>query len=153
MKKIRDFNFGYLVDSSLIISVAISLIAIYSNLSSKEKLLIIAGAISLIVIAIVIFALCQETKVINESEDNVFYKPETSKEPIAYNLPKGETNNIDGVKSKGIVYKIPNFTHVRIKKNGDVEILSFFCLLIYWIRGGIRRTAPDSDWNPLFTIK
>lgn len=150
MNKIKDFNFGYLVDIA-VLGFVLTIILMKTNIISQDKR-IIAYIIIAIVVFILMYMFCQDTKITNENETKAFIKSEADKQTDVL-LPKSTKYGIDGVKINGVVYKTPDGTHANITKNGKLKVESITGKLLYIILGGVLKTAPDSSWEPLFDAK
>lgn len=150
MKKIQDFNFGYLVDIA-ILGFVLTIILMKTNIISQDKR-IIAYIIIAIVVFILMYMFCQETKIINESETKAFIKSEADKQTDGL-LPKSTKYGIDGVKINGVVYKTPDGTHAKITESGKIKVESITGKFLYFVLGGVLNTPPDSSWEPLFDAK
>ena len=58
--------------------------------------------------------------------------------------------DIDGIKVKDVVYKIPDGIHVTVTKKNRVLPHSFLGTLLYYSGGGVLGNPQDSSWNALF---
>jgi hypothetical protein len=150
MNKVKDFNFGYLVDATAL-GFVLTIILMKTNMISQDKR-IIAYIIIAIVVLILMYMFCQDTKITNESDTKAFIKAEQG-DNIDELLPKSTKYGIDGVKINGVVYKTPDGTRANITKNGKLKVESITGKLLYIILGGVLKTAPDSSWEPLFDAK
>lgn len=151
MKKIRDFNFGYLADLS-VIALLIGLYLIKTKVIPQEKNILAIILVSFVVAFIVfvlIYMFCQDTKITNKSETMAFIKTEENEK--VEELPQNSTKyGIDGVKINGDIYKTPDGTHATINKNGKLKIHSFTGYLLYIILGGHEEPKDlPSDWDAL----
>lgn len=147
MKKIRDFNFGYLADLS-VIALFLAGLLIKTKVIPQEKNILAIILVSFIVF-VLIYMFGQDTKITNKSEAMAFIKTE-EKEKVE-ELPQNTTKyGIDGVKINGDIYKTPDGTHVTIKKNGKLKIHSITGYLLYIVLGGHKEPKDlPSDWNLL----
>ncbi len=150
MNKVKDFNFGYLVDATAFLAA----ILIFSAMISGNKIILLFGALFGIFFNVfyILYLSCQNTKITNESESKAFIKSK-QRDKIDELLPKSTKYGIDGVKINGVVYKISDGTHATITKKGKLRVLSITGNIFYKIlRGGIM-TTPTDDWKPLFDAK
>lgn len=149
MNKVKDFNFGYLVDATAFLA---AVLIVDSMITGNKKALLfglIFGLLCIMFIALYFFY--QDTKITNESEIKAFIKAEQG-DNIDELLPKSTKYGIDGVKINGVVYKTPDGTHAKITKKNKIKIDSVFGWLVYAVRGGVMFDAPI-DWKPLFDAK
>ena len=105
--------------------------------------------------AVVLFAfafvlyMITDTKLTNESDKSVFAKPEEGDEPNEVK-PNETLYGLDGVKSKGKVYKLVDGTHATVTETGEVKIHSLFSKALNAVSGGELETPPDKGWQKLF---
>ncbi len=58
---------------------------------------------------------------------------------------------LNGVKSKGKVYKLVDGTHAKVTKSGEVKIHSLFGNITnIMLGGGELATPPDKGWQKVF---
>lgn len=149
MNKVKDFNFGYLVDATAFLA---AVLIVDSMITGNKKVLVFGAMFGILCfVFIVLYLLCQDTKITNESETKAFIKAEQG-DNIDELLPKSTKYGIDGVKINGVVYKTPDGTHAKITKENKIKIDSVFGWLVYAVRGGVMSDAPI-DWKPLFDAK
>lgn len=147
MKKIRDFNFGYLVDLS-VIALFLAGFLMKTKVIPQEKNILAIILVSFIVF-VLIYMFGQDTKITNKSETMAFIKTEENEK--VKELPQNTTKyGIDGVKINGNIYKTPDGTHATIKKNGKLKIHSITGYLLYIVLGGHEEPKDlPSDWDAL----
>jgi Ca2+/Na+ antiporter len=147
MKKIRDFNFGYLVDLS-VIAFFLAGFLMKTKVIPQEKNILAIILVSFIVF-VLIYMFGQDTKITNKSEAMAFIKTEENEK--VEELPQNSTKyGIDGVKINGDIYKTPDGTHATIKKNGKLKIHSITGYLLYIVLGGHEEPKDlPSDWDAL----
>ena len=58
--------------------------------------------------------------------------------------------DIDGIKVKDVVYKIPDGVHVTVNKKGKVIPHSLLGSLLYFSGGGLQTTSPGVGWETFF---
>lgn len=147
MKKVIKFNTGYLVDLAGIACVA-ALFYMQFGREDAKAIRFIAFAIGILFLALVLYAF-SNTKLSNESDTSVFAKPEEGDEPNEVK-PNETLYGLDGVKSKGKVYKLVDGTHATVTETGKVKIHSLFGKFVNSIRGGELTAPPDKGWQKLF---
>ena len=103
----------------------------------------------LCVITLLLYALKADTKLTNESDTSVFAKPEEGDEPNEVK-PNETLYGLDGVKTKGKVYKLVDGTHATVTETGKVKIHYLFGKFVNSIRGGELTAPPDKGWQKLF---
>jgi len=146
MKKVIKFNTGYLVDLA---GVAILASVGYWLYSKDEKgIRFMLFAVVLFAFAFVLYMLT-DTKLTNESGTSVFTKPEEGDEPNEVK-PNETLYGLDGVKSKGRVYKLVDGTHATVTETGQVKIHSLFSKALNAVSGGELTAPPDKGWHKLF---
>ena len=130
--------------------IAITLIAIIFvsiNKNSSKYIFIVPAIITVIVFFIQ--SIWGKTYCKNESEKDIFIKPEHGEEPEIVN-PNNEIYDIDGIKVLGKVYKTCDGTHIIVDKNGNIKNTSIIGAVMNKIRGGYKEKAPAQDWEKLF---
>lgn len=148
-KKIVERNTGKAIDITFVLAVIV-LIFILRLPTKKEVVACFLICIAIAAFLGVIYMFCQKTKLINESCDTVYLKPEEGGEPQELHSGK-VAYDFDGVKTKGQVYKLVDGTHARIDINGEVKIDSVSGRIINCILGGGKLEAPpDAGWQKLF---
>ena len=147
MKKVIKFNTGYLVDFGGVACVA-ALFYMQFGREDAKAIRFIAIAIGVLFLALVLNAFT-DTKLTNESGTSVFTKPEEGEEPNEVK-PNETLYGLDGVKTKGKVYKLVDGTHATVTETGKVKIHSIFGKLVNSIRGGELTSPPDNGWQKLF---
>ena len=90
-----------------------------------------------------------DTKLTNESDKSVFAKPEERDEPNELK-PNETLYGLDGVKTKGKVYKLVDGTHATVTETGEVKIHSFFSKVLNAVSGGELTAPPDKGWQKVF---
>ena len=133
-----------------ILAMLAIIVLVFSAKKKDESFLIgsaLLGALAFIIIAIQ--AKWGQTKVSNESSTMIYAKPEEGTEPVGI-VPQGEGYAIDGIKTDGKVYKLPNGVHATIGEGGKIRIASITGTLIYLLGGGVLPTPPDGGWQKLF---
>lgn len=146
MKKIRDFNFGYLVDLS---AIAL-LVGLYFHKTKDipQSKYILAILLVLLVIFVLMYVFGQDTKITNKSEIMAFIKTEDNEK--TEELPQNSTKySIDGVGFDNRIYKLPNGTHAKLYGKGDVFVYSLFGKFIYFFGGG-KFHLNYTDWENLY---
>lgn len=146
MKKIKDFNFGYLVDLSAISLLVVLYFAKTKGIPHSKYVL------AILFIFFTIFALlylfCQDTKITNKSETMAFIKTEENEK--TEELPQNSTKySIDRVGFDNRIYKLPDGTHAKIYGKGEVWVYSFFGKLMYFLGGG-KFHLNYTDWEDLY---
>ena len=147
MKKVIKFNTGYLVD----LAGAIVLTSVGYWLYSKDEkgIRFIWITLFLAVIIIGLYLFFTDTKLTNKSDNSIFTKPEEGDEPKEVK-PNEMLYGVDGVKSKGKVYKLVDGTHATVTGTGEVKIHSLFSKALNAVSGGELTAPPDKGWQKLF---
>lgn len=147
MKKIRDFNFGYLADLS-VIALSLAGFLMKTKVIPQEKNILAIILVSFIVF-VLIYMFGQDKKITNKSDAMAFIKTEENEK--VEELPQNTTKyGIDGVKINGDIYKTPDGTHATIKKNGKLKNHSITGYLLYIVLGGHEEPKDlPSDWDAL----
>ena len=147
MKKVIKFNTGYLVDLAGVVFFVFLLCAFCSHKKEFAIISIISGLVALIFAAL--YLIWQNTAISNDCNKSVFVKPEEGDEPKEVK-PNEMRYGLNGVKSKGKVYKLVDGTHATVTATGKVKIHSVFGKLVNSIRGGELTAPPDKGWQKLF---
>ncbi len=148
MKKVIKFNTGYLVDLAGVVFFVFLLCAFCSHKKGFAIISIISGLVALIFAAL--YLIWQNTAISNDCNKSVFVKPEEGDEPKEVK-PNEMRYGLNGVKSKGKVYKLVDGTHAKVTKSGEVKIHSLFGNITnIMLGGGELATPPDKDWQKVF---
>ena len=133
-----------------ILALAAIIVLVFYTKKKDETFLIgsaLLGVLAFIIIAIQ--AKWGQTKVSNKSSATIYAKPEEGTEPVGI-VPQGEQWGIDGIKTDGKVYKLPDGVHATVAESGKIRIASLTGTFIYMLIGGRLSTPPDGGWQKLF---
>ena len=147
MKKVIKFNTGYLVDLAGVAILASVGYWLYSKDEKGIRFIWITLFLAVIIIGLYLFF--TDTKLTNESDTSVFTKPEEGDEPNEVK-PNETLYSLDGVKSKGTVYKLVDGTHATVTETGEVKVHSLFSKALNAVSGGELTAPPDKGWQKLF---
>ena len=133
------------------VMAVIALLLLFLSMVEKKSGMFIgacfAGGIGLVTAGIQ--GLKGRAKIENESGETVYTKSEEGCDAVE--MAPGTRYDIDGVKSKGVVYKLGDGIHGVVRKDGTVKVKSLTGRLANYINGGgVLNTPPDSCWEPLF---
>ena len=146
MEKIK-WNTGTAIDITGATALLLFCVWLYNG--NKKVAIGLAVCVILCIVFFLLYALKADTKLTNESDTSVFTKPEEGEEPNEVK-PNEMLYGLDGVKSKGRVYKLVDGTHATVTETGKVKIHSIFGKLVNSIRGGELTSPPDNGWQKLF---
>ena len=146
MEKIK-WNTGTAIDITG--ATALLLLGVWLYNGNKKAIMWFAICAILCVITLLLYALKADTKLTNESDTSVFAKPEEGDEPNEVK-PNETLYGLDGVKTKGKVYKLVDGTHATVTETGEVKIHSLFSKALNAVSGGELETPPDKGWQKLF---
>ncbi len=149
MSKPIKFNVGYLVDVAALATAGALVMWLKSR---QEKYFpILLGCMGATIALLAVYYFLSDTKVTNKSGGMAFIKPEESTKP--QELQQGKSvYGVDGIKSKGKVYKIVDGTHATITDTG-IKVHSFTAKLLNAVMGSVRiplSSPPAPDWQNLF---
>lgn len=146
MEKIK-WNTGTAIDITGATALLLFGVWLYNGNKKVAIGFICFGLLLLVSLALYIFK--ADTKLSNESDTSVFAKPEEGDEPNEIK-PNETLYGLDGVKTKGKVYKLVDGTHATVTETGKVKIHSLFGKFVNSIRGGELTAPPDKGWQKLF---
>ena len=146
MKKIK-WNTGTAIDITG--ATALLLLGVWLYNGNKKIVIWFAVCVILYGIFMLLNMVFTDTKLTNESDKSVFAKPEERDEPNELK-PNETLYGLDGVKTKGKVYKLVDGTHATVTETGKVKIHSLFGKFVNSIRGRELTAPPDKDWQKLF---
>ena len=145
-------NLYAVTDVMIVVALLLLLIAIFEK-DKMVKLMMIGGFATSVGVA-GFSASAQifhgKTTVKNRSKNSICAKLEEGSD--TFNVLPGENGyDIDGIKSNGVVYKIGDSCHARVRRDGTVKVKSFTGRAINkFIGGGVLASPPDDSWNKLF---
>lgn len=146
-KKKNSFNSYATADVFLLLFVILLIISV----TTRNEKFILPTFCSLVACGIFgIIGIKSPTKVENRTGEPLAYKPESGTCTPSI-IQTGETaTNIDGIKTKGNIYKLPDGIHAEATPE-KLQIKSLLIgKFIYKIFGGQLTTPPDDCWKPLF---
>lgn len=147
MEKIK-WNTGTAIDITG--ATALLLLGVWLYNGNKKIVIWFAVCVILCGIFMLLNMVFTDTKLTNESDKSVFAKPEERDEPNELK-PNETLYGLNGVKSKGKVYKLVDGTHAKVTKSGEVKIHSLFGNITnIMLGGGELATPPDKDWQKVF---
>ncbi len=145
MKKCIKKNLYAAVDVMAVITLLL-LVAFFEK-KTKPIYWLSAGCITFMIAA------CQaafgQSKIENGSGEDVYTKSEEGCNAIQLE-PGGSRYDIDGVKSRGVVYKLVDGCHGVVRKDGTLKVKSFTGKFVNSVRGGVLSSPPDECWRTLF---
>ena len=145
-------NLYAVTDVMIVVALLLFLIAIFEK-DKMVKLMMIG--FSSIPAGIACFSVGAQvfhgkTTVKNRSKNSICAKPEEGSDTFEV-LPGKNGYDIDGIKSNGVVYKIGDSCHAKVRRDGTVKVKSFTGRAINkFIGGGVLTSPPDDNWNKLF---
>lgn len=146
MEKIK-WNTGTAIDITG--ATALLLLGVWLYNGNKKIVIWFAVCVILCGIFMLLNMVFTDTKLTNESDKSVFAKPEERDEPNELK-PNETLYGLDGVKSKGKVYKLVDGTHATVTETGEVKIHSFFSKALNAVSGGELTAPPDKGWQKAF---
>jgi hypothetical protein len=144
-KKFETLN-GYLAADVMTAVTVVLLVCFLQNKNSKGWFSI-SGAMTFGLLFYAMFV--SKTVVKNKSKQSIFTKNEDN-DTVSECKSGEKATNIDGVKTNGVVYKIPDGVHAVVTKENKVKVNSLWGGFIYKVRGGELTAPPDEKWNKLF---
>ncbi len=146
MEKIK-WNTGTAIDITG--ATALLLLGVWLYNGNKKIVIWFAVCVILYGIFMLLNMVFTDTKLTNESDKSVFAKPEERDEPNELK-PNETLYGLDGVKTKGKVYKLVDGTHATVTETGEVKIHSFFSKVLNAVSGGELTAPPDKGWQKVF---
>ena len=145
-------NLYAVTDVMIVVALLLFLIAIFEK-DKMVKLMMIGGFATSVGVA-GFSASAQifhgKTMVKNRSKNSICAKSEEDSNTFEV-LPGKNGYDIDGIKSNGVVYKIGDSCHAKVRNDGTVKVKSFTGRAINkFIGGGVLTTPPDDGWQKLF---
>lgn len=138
----------------LILLIALFVVASKEQIGTEKsrKNFLIYGGFGSLFVCYVAQGLCGKAKVKNRLGSDIEYLEEGGgKNRQSFILESGKgCYDIDGIKVKDVVYKIPDGIHVTVTKKNRVLPHSFLGTLLYYSGGGVLDNPQDSSWNALF---
>ena len=134
--------------------ITLLLLIAFVATGKKKEILFSAGIVGCAgVLTAGIHGMFGKSKIENESEETICTKGEEDCD--ATELSAGDSRyDVDGVKSRGTVYKFGNGCHAVARKDGTVKVKSITGKCLNWIfDGGVLTEPPAVDkecWQKLF---
>ena len=145
-------NLYAVTDVMIVVALLLFLIAIFEKDKKAVPALLAACGVSVIVgsSAFVAQVLQGKTTVKNRSKNSICAKSEEDSNTFEV-LPGKNGYDIDGIKSNGVVYKIGDSCHAKVRNDGTVKVKSFTGRAINkFMGGGVLASPPDDGWQKLF---
>ena len=104
-------------------------------------------------IGVAIMPISSYADVINDSDQTIYVKPESSTKPVEVKKGEEYKGPQDGVAANGKVFKNIDGSDVEVDKHGTAKVIQKnpVRLLAEEVRGGYLEKSPDKGWDPVFS--